>query len=81
MNESQHFGREFVRFPRPSFVRHQGRQSSLLEGSLRLVKGGTGKPEVGSRLAYRVTVVLHTPQHFVLDLDEIAGIEEIVGPE
>jgi hypothetical protein len=40
-NQSQHFGREFVSFPRPSPVRHQRRQATLTESSLRLVKGGT----------------------------------------
>ena len=34
-----------------------------------------------SRSAYRLTLVLHTAQHFVLDLNQIPGIEEIVGPE
>ena len=66
---------------RPSFLRHQSRQSSLLERSLCLVKGGTGEPEAGSRSAYRLTIVLHPAQHFVLDLDKVAGIEKIVGPE
>src|SRR5262249_31138900 len=80
-HKGEHFGRELVSLLGPSFVRDQRRQASLLESRLRLVKGGPREPEGGSRAAYWLPIALDAAQHLVLDLNQVAGIEKLVGQE
>lgn len=43
-----------------------------------MVEGGAGEPESGGRRADRLPLLADAAEHLVLDLDEIAGIEERV---
>src|ERR1017187_5107016 len=78
-HKGEHIGGELVSFLGASLVWHQRRQASLLESNLRLIKGGPREPEGRRRPAYRLSLALDPAQHLVFDLDEISGIEEIVG--
>ena len=49
-----------------------------LIGLQRVVKRWAGKAECCSRSTHRPAVNVHTPQHFIFDLQQITCIEEIV---
>ena len=61
-----------------ALVRHQAGKAVLLEGRLRLVEGWPRKTEVRRRIRHGLAFGPHSAQHLVLDLDQIARIEEIV---
>ena len=62
-------------------VRQQSRQPARLVSALRLVPGGAGDAEAGRGVAYRHVVLAHAAQHLVLDLEQIARVEERIRQE
>jgi len=58
-------------------VGHQSRQPPALQGGLGLVEGGPRQTECRRAAADRLPVDAHPPHHLVLDLHEIAGVEEV----
>ena len=75
---AEHFGRQLVRSPRPTFFGNQTGQSLSLKIQLGLIVGRARKSKGGSRLTDRLLLDLHAAQHLVLDLDQVVGIEELV---
>ena len=76
-----HFVAELVGSPGAAPVRQQRRQAACLEGELCLVPGGPRDAEARSGTADGHAVFAHTAQHLVLDLEQVARIEECVGQE
>ncbi len=64
-----------------ALLRKQAREASLLERSLRLIKRWPRESEGFRRLIDRRFVDLDQAEHFVLDLQQIVGIEKLVAPE
>ena len=61
--------------------RQQPRQPRPLEASPCLVEGGPREAEGRGGPGDRMTVDAHATQHLVLDLDGVAGVEELVLKE
>src|SRR5579883_3410131 len=77
-NEGHDLVGELVRVPGAARAGHQADEAGLLESRQRLIKGRPRKTETGRRLRQRLAVGLDAAQHLVLDLDQVAGIEEFV---
>src|ERR1700686_2872104 len=77
-DESQDLVCQLVRLLGAAFVGNQAGETSLLEGFQRLIERGPREAESRRGARYRMTLALHAPQHLVLDLDQIPGIEEAV---
>ncbi len=71
--------RELVGTPRARPSGDQPRQPLIFEGRLSLVESGPREAEGRSRLRDRLSVDPHSAEHLVLDLDQVAGIEELAG--
>jgi len=73
---------ELVSPLRPRPLRQQPRQARLLERRLGLIEGRAREAEAGTGLAHSLPILASPPQHLVLDLDQIVGVEEgIAGGE
>src|SRR5437870_13627589 len=68
--------RELVRPLRPRSLRDQARQPLRLEDGLGLIKRRPREAEVGGCLSDRLAILADPPQQLVLDLDQVAGVEE-----
>jgi len=66
---------------RSPFVRQQARQPALLKGPLRVIERGTREMERRGRRGHRLRFEFDPPEHLVLDLDDVARIEEVVRSE
>src|SRR5271157_4795732 len=75
-DKGKHLGGELVSVLGTALLGQQGRQASLLEAGLRLVKGRAGEAEGGRRLVHRQALGLDPAQHFVLGLNQVARIEK-----
>ena len=73
----EHLGRQLVCSPRPTLFGKQPAQPLVLEIQRGLVIGGARKAERSSRLTDGLLLDLDAAQHFVLDLDQVVGIEEV----
>src|SRR5262249_34858587 len=76
-NKLHHFVGQFVSSLGAAFVGEQAEDSILLKGRLCLVEGGTREAESTRSLADRISVYVDLPQHLVLDLKQVVGIEEL----
>src|SRR6266542_6047439 len=72
---------QLVRPPRPRPRRHQPRKPARLQRRLRLVEGGTREAERGRLPADRLPRQPHPPHHLVLDLHQVALVQERRLPE
>ena len=79
--ESDNFRGEFVRLVRATFARSQSRQAIPTKCGLDQVKRRARKAERLRHTRYRMAIVSDAPQHLVLDLQPVAGVEECVGSE
>src|SRR6266571_4334431 len=70
---------ELVRTLRSWTLRDQTRQPLRLEDRLGLIKGRSREAEIGGCLADRLAILPHPAQHLVLDLDQVAGVEEVIA--
>jgi hypothetical protein len=61
-----------------AFVWHQTGKTVLLEGRLCPIERWPGKAEVRGSIRHRLAFGPYPAQHLVLDLHQIASIEEIV---
>jgi len=77
-NECEDLLGELVRLLGPALVWHQTGKTVLLEGGLCLVERWPRKTEVCCRIRHGLSFGPHAAQHLVLDLDQIARIEEIL---
>ena len=59
----------------------EGGQASRLVGLLCLVVGGSGQAETQRTLADRVSIHEDSAQHLVLDLQQVAWVEELACSE
>jgi hypothetical protein len=69
---------ELVSSTRTALSRKQPRYSLALEIRPSLVERWPGKSKRSGATAHGLLVLVHLAKHLVLDLDQIAGIEEIV---
>jgi hypothetical protein len=75
-HKGQNFRCELVALFGAALLWDQTGQPAYLEGGLSLVEGGTGEAERGSGVADGAPLPADTAQHLVLDLNQIAGVEE-----
>jgi hypothetical protein len=68
---------QFVAASWASLQRNQAGQPGLLEGGLRMIERGAREPEGLRRLRNRMVVDLDLPEHLVLHLDHVVGVEEV----
>src|ERR1700681_1152266 len=80
-DEAHQFGRQLVAGPRAALVRKQAREACILKRCLSLIERWPRESKGAGCLADRRLVDLHQPEHFVLDLQQIVGVEKLVGPE
>ena len=74
----QYRSRQLVGSMGTGLLRNQSSQTILLDGGLGLIKRGPRESGFVRRQADRGLFGLDPPQHLVLDLDQIVGIEEAV---
>jgi hypothetical protein len=72
-----HLQVQFVAASWASLQWKQAGQPRLLEGGLRMIERGTGEPEGLRRSSNRLVVDLNLPEHLVLHLHHIVGVEEV----
>lgn len=77
-NECEDLFGKFVRLLGAAFVGYQAGKTVLLEGRLCLIERWPGKTKGRGRICHRLAFAPYPAQHLVLDLDQIANIEEIV---
>jgi len=77
-NECEDFLGELVRLLGTALVWHQTGKTVLLESRLCLIERWPRKTEVCRGIGHGLSFGPHPAQHLVLDLDQIARIEEIV---
>lgn len=77
IEEGQYGSRQFVGPVGTGFLWNQSCQTALLERCLGLIKGGPGQPGFAGRTTDWGAFGGDAPQHLVLDLDQIVGIEEV----
>ena len=65
----------------PGFFGTSAARPPRAEARLRLIEGGTREAERRRAAADGLPVDAHAPHHLVLDLDQIAGVEEVGGGE
>src|SRR5580704_9846653 len=75
--ELDHLSGELVTTSRTPLQGNQPRQPSFLERRLRLIERGPGKTKLVGRLRNRVVVDMDLPEHLVLHLVQVVGIEEV----
>lgn len=80
-NECEDLLGELVRLLGTALVWHQAGKTVLLEGRLCLVERWPRKTEVCRRIRHGLSFGPYAAQHLVLDLDQIARIEEILLEE
>jgi hypothetical protein len=68
---------QFVRAPGSGLLRQQPAESSKLEGRLCLIERRTREAERRGALGDRPRIDPNAPEHLVLDLHEIARVEEV----
>ena len=69
---------ELVSLVGASFARQQTGQALSFEGALSLIKSRARTPERVGCAADGLSVDMNPTQHFVFDLERVAGIEEVV---
>ena len=79
LEEGHHGGGELVAAAGTGPDRQQAGQTRRLPGRLGGVEGRPGEAEGGGGLGDRLAVGQHAAQHLVLDLDQVAGVEEGVA--
>jgi hypothetical protein len=72
---------EFVGVAGSGSLRDQARQAGAKVERLGLVEDGTGKPERLSYCGDGGPLDANAPQHFVLDLHQVARVEELTAEE
>jgi hypothetical protein len=72
-----HLGRQLVRIFGPWLVRQQSFEPTLLKVMLGLVNRRARKAKFSSRLGDGITLLFQSPQRFVFELQQVAGIKEI----
>ena len=71
-----------MRALRSRSLRDEARQPLRIEDRLRLIKGRPREAEISGRVADRLTLLAHSAQHLVLNLDQVTSVEErVVGRE
>ena len=66
---------------RPSLSGEEARQAAFLEGALRLIERRARQMEGRRGWGHGLGVNLHAPEHLVFHLDDVPGVEELVGTE
>src|SRR5262249_48030455 len=79
--EGDHLVGELVGPPRAGASGYLPQQAMASEGGSGLVERRPGEPELASRLDDREAIDPDAPQHLVLDLHQVAGIEEVAVAE
>jgi hypothetical protein len=81
LQEVHHLGAQLVRTPRTGLVGDERGEAAARQGALGLAEGRPGHAERGGAPTDRMAVDPHAPHHLVLDLNQIAGVEEVGGGE
>jgi hypothetical protein len=79
LEKGDDLGRQFVAASRPALLRQEPGQATLLKRTLRLIERRPREVEGRRRGRDRVRLDFDAADHFVFDLDEVAGIEKLVG--
>ena len=79
--EFDHEVGELVGLTRSGSLRDQARQAGAVIERLSLIEDGTGEPERQSNLGDRGSLDANTAKHLVLDLHEVARVEELAAEE
>src|SRR5947209_4176303 len=79
--EGHYCRRKFVAALRTALQRCQPRQSGFGKTELGLIEGGAGEPKLPCSLRNRLVVDMDLPEHLVLDLNHVVGIEKVAALE
>ena len=80
-DESHDLLGQLVRLFRAALVGHEAGESCLFEGRQGLIKRGPREAEGCRSAGHRLALALHAAKHLVLDLHEVARVEETVLEE
>lgn len=72
-----HGSGQLMRSPRSWTIWYESDEPVRDPQSLGLVKGGAGKAKRRRRLGDRLPPEMHPPQHFIFDLNQVAGIKKL----
>ena len=79
--EIDHEVGELVGLTRSGSLRDQARQAGAVIERLGLIEDGTGEPERLSNLGDRDPLDANSAKHLILDLHEVARVEELAAEE
>ncbi len=77
LEKREHLCVELVTPTRPPLLRHQSRNAGLVEARPSLIVSRPREAVLFGDVRHRRTLYPNAAQHLVLDLDEIAGVEEL----